>query len=103
MQKKRKLIDYAVVLNEKDNVATALLDMPKGDYRFSSPGAAIVITLAEDIKAGFKVAIAHILPRDTIYKYGYPIGVAREEIHPGDCVHVQNMASCSLPMGAEAT
>ncbi len=103
MQKKRKLIDYAVVLDEKDNVATALLDMPKGDYRYSSSGAAIVIALAEDIKAGFKVALAHIPPGDTIYKYGYPIGVAREKIDPGDCVHVHNMTGSRLPPGVRPT
>jgi len=100
MQKKRKLTDYAVVLNEKDNVATALLDMPKGEYAFSSPDVTVVITVAEDIRAGFKMALSHIRPGDRIYKYGYPIGEASVEIHPGDCVHIHNMASSSLRSGA---
>lgn len=93
MQGKRNLADYAIILNEADNVATALVEMPKGDYVLPSCDATSAITLRERIQAGFKVALSDIYPGDKIYKYGYAIGVARVEIHPGDCVHIHNMKS----------
>ena len=80
------LTDFAVILHERDNVATALVDVPPGDY-------APTLTVPEEIPAGFKLAVAPIGSGQKIYKYGYVIGVAREDIQPGRCVHVHNMAS----------
>jgi hypothetical protein len=94
MQAKRNLVDYALILNERDSVATALVDVPKSDYDLASSGTTNVITVTEDIKAGFKVAISRIEPGEKVYKYGYAIGVAKALIRPGDCVHIHNMTSC---------
>jgi len=93
MQKKPNLADYAIVLNEADNVATALVEMPKGDYALPSCDATSAITLQERIQPGFKVALSDIHPGDKVYKYGYAIGVALVEIRQGDCVHIYNMKS----------
>lgn len=87
------LEEYAVILNEKDNVATALTDLPQGDYKLSSDAEQVVITLPEDIKAGFKVALSDIDKGERIYKYGYVIGLVTQDIKSGECVHVHNMIS----------
>ncbi len=101
MQEKRSFTEYAIVLNEKDNVATALGDMPEGDYVLPSPESTSVITVRQHIKGGFKVAVSHIHPGDKVYKYGHVIGVAVAEIRPGDCVHIHNMTSCHSPRGSD--
>jgi len=94
MKEKRNLAEYAIVLNERDNVATALVAMPAGEYAVASSGGTSVITVTERIDAGFKVSLSHLHPGDKVYKYGYVIGVAEGEIRPGECVHIHNMASC---------
>lgn len=83
--------DYAVILSDKDNVATALVDLPAGDYMLGSDEA--TITVPEDIKAGFKLALSNIGKGESIYKYGYVIGLATEDIEKGEYVHVHNLIS----------
>ena len=83
--------DYAVILSDKDNVATALVDLPAADYMLGADEVAI--TVPEDIKAGFKLALSDIRKGESIYKYGYVIGLATEEIEKGEYVHVHNLIS----------
>ena len=87
------LEDYAVLLSDKDNVATALVDLPAGDYILGSGADEAAITVPEDVRAGFKLAISDINKGGQIYKYGYLIGLATEDIPKGDCVHVHNLIS----------
>ena len=85
--------DYAVILSDKDNVATALVDLPAGDYMIGSGGDQTAITVPGDIKAGFKLALSDIREGESIYKYGYVIGLATEDIEKGEYVHVHNLIS----------
>jgi len=85
--------DYAVILSDKDNVATALVDLPAGDYMLGSGAGEAAITVPEDIKAGFKLALSDIRKGESVYKYGYVIGLATEDIEKGDYVHVHNLIS----------
>ena len=93
MSQWRNLTDYAIILSEKDNVATALIDLPVGDYIFNSDKGRINITVSEDIRAGFKVALSDISKLEPVYKYGYIIGIAGVDIKKGDCVHIHNLVS----------
>ena len=93
MNEWRNLVDYAVILSEKDNVATALIDLPVGDYIFNSGKGRINITVSEDIRAGFKIALSDISQSEPVYKYGYIIGLASKDIKKGDCVHIHNLIS----------
>lgn len=93
MSQNRNLADYAVILSEKDNVATALIDLPAGDYIFDSGQSSTTVTVPEDIKAGFKLALSDIGKAEPIFKYGYPIGLARVDIKKGNCVHIHNLIS----------
>ena len=93
MSQCRNLTDYAVVLSEKDNVATALIDLPAGYYVLSSGESAATITVSENIRAGFKIALSDISKSEPVYKYGYVIGLAVADIKKGDCVHIHNLIS----------
>ena len=93
MSQSRNLADYAVILSEKDNVATALIDLPAGEYIFNSGQSGTTITVPEDIRAGFKLALSDIGKAEPIFKYGYAIGLAKVDIKRGDCVHIHNLIS----------
>lgn len=93
MSQCRNLADYAVILSEKDNIATALIDLPAGDYIFSSSENRTTITVSEDIRAGFKIALSDISKSELVYKYGYVIGLAIVDIKKGECVHIHNLIS----------
>ena len=43
--------------------------------------------------AGHKIALADIKKGEKVIKYGYPIGVATQDIKKGDFVHTHNLAS----------
>jgi len=93
MSQRKNIADYAVILSDKDNVATALVDLPAGDYMLGSDTEQKTIVVSEDIKAGFKVALADIAKGEPIYKYGYIIGLATADIVKGRYVHVHNLIS----------
>ncbi|MHC4594263.1 MAG: UxaA family hydrolase [Planctomycetota bacterium] len=93
MNQPRNLTDYAIILSDKDNVATALVDMPAGDYMSNSGKSRTTITVLEDISAGFKLALSDIRKAEPVYKYGYVIGTAKIDIKEGHCVHVHNLVS----------
>jgi hypothetical protein len=93
MSQCRNLADFAVILSEKDNVATALVDVPAGEYIFSSGQSGTTITVPEDIRAGFKLALSDIGKAEPIFKYGYLIGLAKVDIKKGHCVHIHNLIS----------
>ncbi|MHB9033029.1 MAG: UxaA family hydrolase [Anaerolineae bacterium] len=79
-------------INPRDNVVTALRDLPAGTLLEASdplPG----ITTSEPIPFGHKVAIAAITKGDTVLKYGASIGKATADILPGQHVHVHNLRS----------
>jgi altronate dehydratase small subunit len=94
MRSERRLEDHAIVLNDADNVATALVDMPAGAYAWEAPGGARrTLRLAEPVRAGFKVALAAIEAGQEVRKYGHAIGTASADIRQGECVHVHNLRS----------
>ena len=93
MDQHRNLVDYAIILNSKDNVATALMDLPAGEYVYGSGENRSTITVPEDISAGFKLALSDIQKTEPVYKYGYVIGSAKVDIKKGHCVHVHNLVS----------
>lgn len=92
-RRSRNLTDYVIILSDKDNVATALVDLPVGDYISGSGKNKSTITILEDIKAGFKLTLSGIDKGESIYKYGYVIGLATADIEKGRCVHVHNLVS----------
>lgn len=51
----------------------------------------VALTSNTEIPAGHKMAITDIPKGSEVIKYGYPIGLASEDIHVGDWVHTHNL------------
>ncbi len=79
-----------IVISDRDNVATALEALEAG-CRFEARGS--IITTAEMIPRGHKVAIDPIAAGQPVVKYGSPIGVATADVRPGAHVHTHNLSS----------
>jgi len=86
----QNLKDSVLLLNKKDNVVNALKQKKKGDrIRFADR----IIEILQEIPAGHKIAISEIKQGDPVIKYGESIGVAVEDIMPGEWVHIHNLES----------
>ena len=78
-----------IKIHPLDNVAVALEDIQPGETLTMADGAPV--TAAETVMRGHKIALGNI-PKDTpVIKYGNPIGLAKEDIRPGQWVHVHNV------------
>ena len=73
-----------IKINVSDNVAVALVDLQKVE-KITVDG--IEITINADIPAGHKFALAALPANSHVFKYGYPIGHARQDIAQGDWVN----------------
>lgn len=84
----------AIVMNEKDNVATALCDISEGSrpviVGFKSKQGIVV---KSKIPFGHKFSLCSIRENEPIIKYGEVIGVSTLFIEAGEYVHVHNVAS----------
>lgn len=84
----------AIVVNEKDNVATLIADVSKGDVvhvRVGKHDEPIKVT--QDIKFGHKFAIKPIAAKENVIKYGEVIGRATAPIGVGEHAHIHNVES----------
>jgi altronate hydrolase len=77
---------FILSINPLDNVGVALRALARGERSGD-------IVASEPVPAGHKIALRSIKAGQSVIKYGYSIGVAKAEIHPGEHIHVQNMAS----------
>lgn len=84
----------AVVINSKDNVATAVTDLAAGSTVGFFVGQDVQQLILEDhIPLGHKFALSNIEMNEHIIKYGESIGSATTVIRKGRHVHVHNMQS----------
>ncbi len=77
-----------IVVDKRDNVATSIADLGKGEI--VEAGEWIVV-LIEDIKYGHKFALKDIPLGEYVVKYGERIGRATKPIPKGTHVHIQNV------------
>ena len=83
-----------IILNEKDNVATAVQVLVKGQTaRVRRNREEVEIVMTEDIPYGHKFAVRDIAVGEDILKYGEVIGRATKSIAGGSHAHVQNIES----------
>ena len=82
------MMNQAIILSDKDNVAVCLQDLSKGT-KVSVAGAEIL--LVNDIPAKHKFALEPLEKGDEIYMYGVLVGVTRERIEKGGAVTVDNI------------
>jgi altronate hydrolase len=83
-------MNAALVINPRDNVATALEPLDAG-RALTAGGATVVVS--EPIPRGHKLALRPIRAGEAVVKYGSPIGTATADIACGAHVHTHNLAS----------
>ena len=83
----------ALMLSEKDNVATAIEDLAVDtDVPVRMGREVRYIRAIEEIPFGFKMAITEITKDSAVVKYGEKIGIATSDIKTGAKVHIHNLA-----------
>lgn len=91
----------AIMMDEKDNVATALLGLVAGErveVVSSAQEALQQVTVSDVVPLGHKIALANIAKGAEVIKYGETIGKASKDILVGDYVHIHNVESVRLPL-----
>jgi altronate dehydratase small subunit len=84
----------AIVINEKDNVATAIVPLKGGStVSLEVQGRRERIKLPSSIPLGHKFALREIKKGENAIKYGEPIGETTVPISRGEHVHVHNVVS----------
>jgi altronate dehydratase small subunit len=82
----------AIIIDEKDNVATALVPLQAGTtIPVTVHGQAEKVKLFASIPMGHKFALREIEKGKEVFKYGAPIGRATAPIARGEHVHVHNV------------
>jgi altronate dehydratase small subunit len=83
-----------IVINEKDNVATALKPLNAGTkVSVGVQGCVEKIKLLSEIPMGHKFALKDIEEGEAVIKYGETIGKSTAKITRGEHVHVHNVIS----------
>ena len=82
------------ILHPQDNVGTALRDLEAGEsVTYDRDGAPVTLEVRQPIAFGHKLALERIGAGEPVRKYGEAIGLASQEIGPGEHVHVHNVES----------
>lgn len=84
------MAQFVIMKPEKDNVATAVADLPAGTVLTIGD---VTLLLPRPIQFGHKFAIRAIAQGEPIIKYGQVIGAATKAIAPGEHTHVHNVES----------
>lgn len=86
-----------IVLDAKDNVATALrdLDGPAVVSIARPDGIRFDLEISQSIRLGHKVALVEIPVDSPAIKHGEPFGLATAPIARGEHAHVHNIVSLS--------
>ena len=90
----------ALQVHERDNVATAISEVRRGEaVTVLSPAGEVVArpVAATSIGFGHKLAISALRSGQEVIKYGEVIGTAGEDIDAGALVHTHNVESSRLP------
>jgi altronate dehydratase small subunit len=83
-----------LILAPGDNVAVAKSDIASGTT-LTVMGQAV--TLKTRVEVGHKFAFKNVAKGEKLVKYGAPIGVATQDIVPGDYMHIHNVTSDYIP------
>ncbi len=77
--------NFLIMDPAKDNVATALVNLAKGES--VKIDDTLTVTINRNIDMGHKFALKAIKKDEFVIKYGEVIGQAKRDIQPGDWVH----------------
>ena len=87
----------AITINESDDVAVALNDLPAGT-QVSVNGKSI--TLKNAITAKHKFALQDFAPKDEVHMYGVVVGTAKSAIQQGEAITTSNLGHKSESFSA---
>jgi altronate dehydratase small subunit len=81
-----------IVVDVKDNVATALRTLEEGESVSADIGGQVAgVTVLTRIPFGHKIALRDIEAGQPVLKYGEVIGLATQRIAIGQHVHIHNV------------
>lgn len=83
-----------LILAPGDNVAIAKTNIPAGT---TLQIMGVTVKLKANMETGHKFAFLKVAKGGGITKYGAPIGVATQDIAPGDSMHIHNVTSNYIP------
>lgn len=84
----------AIMIKESDNVATALIDIEKGETAtVAIENVHKKVIVKEKILYGHKFAVRDIAKEEPIIKYGEVMGRATQSIDAGFHAHIHNIES----------
>jgi len=90
----------SILINENDNVATALVELLPGDVgRYLFREKIVEVAITGTVPQYHKYAIRNIRENEQVCKYGESIGRASDSIALGEHVHDHNIKS---PGGGKA-
>ena len=92
--------DSVLKLHPKDNIITALEDLPKGLVLSIKDNK---VVLEEDIPAKHKFTIQDLEENDLVYMYGVQVGKATKKIAKGALVHTNNLVHSVEPYTTTAS
>ncbi len=75
-------------LHAQDSVVVALKELPQGT---KIQVAGTEISLRQTIPPGHKIAIKTLEPDESIWKFGWPIGLTKCRVEAGEHVHSHNL------------
>jgi altronate dehydratase small subunit len=82
----------ALVIDPKDNVAVALIDLKAGDTCKVRKGEDVLsVAVTEDVAFGHKLALLAIGGNESVLKYGEEIGKMKTPVEKGGWIHSHNM------------
>jgi altronate dehydratase small subunit len=88
------LAEQALVIDPRDHVAVALVDLRVGETCTLRVGDEVrMVEIKNEIPFGHKFALRKIERGDDVLKYGEVIGEATSGIEVGEWVHVHNLVS----------
>ena len=95
----------ALVLQTRDNVATALFALDAGTrvHAHGAGSTATPVVLRETIALCHKFALQAIAQGEQVVKYGEVIGLATRNIAAGEHVHTHNLVSARAPGPSNST
>jgi altronate dehydratase small subunit len=83
-----------IVMQARDNVATAVRDLPAGArIQVERNGVTAALTVQEPVAFGHKIALDDLAVGQEVIKYGESIGSTTQAIRRGMHVHVHNLES----------
>lgn len=78
-----------IAIQPQDDVIIALRNYAKGEQITLPDG--VSFNLLDDVPKGHKIAVHTLAPGDDVMKYGFSIGIAKEQIRQGSWIHSHNL------------